>query len=424
MQLASHGARAAARNVSNLNMLSHPPGAARSYHLLRTKPSPLPQTTARKFLNETRVFLGRFFSQLTAPGIGHAPIARPVYGSATPMPTIHSRLSFPTRTLLANRGATRYFPNVPLAPRPCSVTNVGLGTARNFSTGRTVFQSFAENVPVAARAFYQVDLDIKASKERENFKKSLRAPRKPVYSKSKLRPNNKHRAVLQPVSQETSPEIEIDTYFPSSITEVTTCLLIPLAPVPSASLLSDPGGSPPRLPLPELLSMHNSYELHSLKVSSLFSRLDAANVWERGVLCSPYASRSGPEGTCTILKLEFVGWSKQEVRGVIGESGSGWCVLEETRNIAQPDFDAFSDTSSVLSGMSGDDSEYGMSSEAVTQSFVLPTLDLSASFLDLTPTAPSSDVKTDSDVWSDDDGSEGSNEWVSFSSDFLSRLQQ
>lgn len=440
MQLASHGARAAARNVSNLNILSHPPGAVRAYHtppFLQPKASPLPQGAARKILTETRVILGRFFAQLTAPGIGTVPsVSRSAYGGPTSIPSIQSRMSFPVRTKLSRAMESRYFPKVPVAPRPCSVTNVGLGTARNFSSGRTVFQSFAENVPIATRAFYEVDWDIKASKERENFKQSLRAKRKASYGNERLRPR---KEVLRAVSEQSSPEVEIDRYFTSPVSEVTTYLLVPLAPnLSHAPLPADPGGHEPLLPLRDLAFIHDSYDMHSLRVWSLFSRLDASNVWERGVLCSAYAHRAGPEGLCAILKVEFVGWTKEEVRSVIGESGSGWCVLEETTSAAQPEHDAFSDTSSVLSDISGDilsNSEYSVSSDAVTQSLILPTLDFSSSFLDPSRTSASLDhpsstieLKSDSETWSDADTSESwiedNNEWFGFSSDFVSRTQR
>ncbi|KAJ7744661.1 hypothetical protein B0H16DRAFT_1727223 [Mycena metata] len=46
------------------------------------------------------------------------------------------------------------------------MTHVGLGTARNFSSGRPLFQQLADNVPIADRAFYEADWDLDPPKER------------------------------------------------------------------------------------------------------------------------------------------------------------------------------------------------------------------------------------------------------------------
>lgn len=422
MQLASHGARAVARNGSSLNMLSHPPGARNLHTVLQPRPSLLPQSAARRVLTEARTFLGRFFAELTAPGIGTTPsVARSFHGgSASRIPSIQSRLSLPARTMLAKSLEVRHFPRVPTAPRPCTVTNVGLGTARNFSTGRTVFQSFAENVPVALRAFNEVDLDIKASKE--NFKRSMKTGKQKQQhnNKNRLLPKDqKKKKVSQTVAEKASSEAEMEKYFTSSMSSnVTSHLLIPLAPTDYSSPPADPGGGHERLfPLSELASIHNSHELHSLRVSSLFARLDAANVWERGVLCSAYAQSTDLQGTCTILKIEFQGWTKDEVRSVIGESGSGWCVLEETRTAPSEENDMFSDTLSDISedALSGSES---CISDSATQSLILPTLDFSSSFLG-SSTVELATPESDTESWVED-----IDPMLGFSSDFISRGQQ
>jgi len=143
-----------------------------------------------------------------------------------------------------------------------------------------------------------------------------------------------------------------------------------------------------RLPLAALLEIHDSHEVHSLRVSSLFQRLDTADVWSRGAVCSGYASSVGPRGVCTILKIEFVGWSKAAVRGIIGESGTGWCVLEETMGVTGPEipFDDdgdLSDTSSIVSEIGFEDPvpspPAGVTNS--TRSFVFPTLDFSSAFI-------------------------------------------
>lgn len=72
-------------------------------------------------------------------------------------------LSLPARVALSKAGprafGAPYLPRGPTIPRPNAVTNVGLGTARNFSSGRPLFQNLIQNVPVAARSFCELDLD-------------------------------------------------------------------------------------------------------------------------------------------------------------------------------------------------------------------------------------------------------------------------
>jgi len=148
-----------------------------------------------------------------------------------------------------------------------------------------------------------------------------------------------------------------------------------------------------------------------------------------------------------VLKVEFVGWTKAEVRSVIGESGSGWCVLEEVRR-KDSEEDLFSETSSILSGEDegSRDSVVGMDP---ARSFVLPTLDFSSSFLATSSLSPApshslsrtpSDIdlfsyansESDSDSWSDESSSYLSstdsqvdppsiNGWFGFSSEFARR---
>lgn len=261
-------------------------------------------------------------------------------------------------------------------------------------------------------------------------------------------------------SEQPLREAELDQYFAVPATpNVTTCLLIPLAPTPTSHVPLDPFPStnPSLLPLQHLSSIHASHELRTLRVSSLFSRLDMANVWERQVWCSSFSHSGGAEDVCTMLKVEFVGWTKAEVRSVIGESGTGWCHLEEVRTSTEAplglsdidDDDSFSDASSVLSGLAGD-SSYANPMEVINaidpaQSLVLPTLDLSFSSLPaplLADTLSStsfyddsfSDMQSEPDVdpWLDSESSSDdllSGSWVGlpstfgFSSQFVQRAE-
>ena len=273
------------------------------------------------------------------------------------------------------------------------MTQVGLGTARNFSSTRPIFQNLAQNVPVTGRAFWEVDWELKVREERNKMMpKRMKHKQNKSGGKEMMKPKLELIVLpdtpnkAEPVTEE---HAEIDHYFPAPpVPNVVTYLLIPLAPTPTSRLPLHalPPDHRALLSLPDLADLHTSHATHSLRVSSLFARLDAANVWSRGVICSAYshgsAIRDG-EGACTILKIEFVGWTKAEVRGVIGESGTGWCVLEERWPEAEED-----ETSSIFSGTSDEfdgssdvqrvDASNPMLSIDPAQSFVLPTIDFSS----------------------------------------------
>ena len=355
---------------------------------------------------------------MTAPGLKapiHLPDSHPLHTSSLRGNTIQSRLSTAVRYSLKNnalqRQANTFLPRGPgpVPPRLGGVAEVGLGMARNFSTGRPIFQNLAENVPVALRALYEADLDLELMKR--NDSKRLVAPNSVKKTNEKIKPLQQFPERKANAEQTKPAELlgETEHYFSSvTVAPVTTYLLIPLAPT---ALPSRPGPyQEPRLlpPLSYIGSLHESHATHSLRVSTLFTRLDQANVWARGVRCSAYshgrAHRKQPEaneggdpseeGVCTILKVEFVGWSKAEVRSIIGESGTGWCVLEE---VLHEEDEGFTDVETLSPGLS----EGELSNESLalssgvemtdpSESFIIPTLDFSSSF-DSTPSSPSHD---------------------------------
>ncbi|KAJ2965932.1 hypothetical protein NUW54_g13952 [Trametes sanguinea] len=160
MQLASSGVRA----LKGAQGHFFPSGgganaATRAIHIPAYVPRPSPSqasSTAHKVIKQTRTILSRFVAHLTAPGVLRAPgdVAaggpRSFHSPATRMPSIHDRMSYSARTFLAG-GPTPFLPRAPVVPR--SVTQVGLGTARNFSSGRPLFQHLAENVPITLLSF-------------------------------------------------------------------------------------------------------------------------------------------------------------------------------------------------------------------------------------------------------------------------------
>lgn len=282
--------------------------------------------------------------------------------------------SLPVRNAMTPRPFGVYhLPKPPSVQR--SVFQVGLGTARNFHSSRPVFQNLVQNVPVAGRAICEADWKIKVKQEKQKASLAKKSSSKVKKTKEMRKPIEKVQKKVEALEIE-----EFDHYFAApAFAETATYLLIPLAPTPTARNPLPASPSPSLLPISVLLDIHASHELHSLRVSSLFARLDVAQVWTNpGVSCSVYGD---PSGLATILKVEFRGWSRAEVRSVLGEAGTGWCVLEEAH---EDDLDSpsLSGVSTPATGMMEDedfDSFLSSDSEDVdpANSLVIPSLDLS-----------------------------------------------
>lgn len=414
MQLASYGTRALPGRFLARLLPRNPTGTtSRGIHI-----GPLPHTVstgsagvnAQKIVQQTRDVLGRFLAHLTAPGLRAPSSAFPVTarslhtGTRSGIQGIRSNLSLPVRHALS-RGP--FLPHAPMVPR--MVTQVGLGTARNFSSTRPIFQNLAQNVPVAGRAFWEADWE--ALKMRDECRVKMNKEngiKGHQQSKEMIKPTKASFPLFAQVESEASDSVseaasDLEHYFPTvnpPSTGLTTHLLIPLAPTPTSRLPLSPSPLSPTtrreterlLPLTQLASLHTSHSTHGLRVSSLFARLDAANIWDKGVACDAYSSEAHwykpGESVCTILRVSFIGWSAAEVRGVIGESGSGWCELYEARSpLSSASSSASMSDMSSEDGMSEmdafDDAEWAsLHGEEVdpSTSCVLPTLDFSASF--------------------------------------------
>ncbi|KAI1783165.1 hypothetical protein LXA43DRAFT_1047775 [Ganoderma leucocontextum] len=387
-------------------------GGLRSIHIPAfTRPPPNKRTTtAQAVFRHARTTISRFVAHLTTPGTLHSSVhaqpgasgTRAFHRPATRMPTIQDRLSFPARHILSKPLAVPFLPRPPTVPR--HITQVGLGTARNFSTGRPIFQHLIENVPVYARTLNEVDWELRLEEERERLRlekqKARRTSKAAKKARGPLSPA-KLNVVSAPVAKASEPEKdELEHYFPTAaVPEVTTHLLIPLAPTPTSRLplpLNPPPSSSahPLLPFDVIASMHAGHGTHALRVSTVFARLDTARVFdEPGVHCD---ARGDPSGLCTVLEVRFEGWTANKVRGILGEAGTGWCVLEEVwynqEHAEAEEMDAALETLSIgeseashdisLSGLSDMNGSWSMSDHAIdpSRSFVLPTLDFSASF--------------------------------------------
>ncbi|KAF8910989.1 hypothetical protein CPB84DRAFT_1763070 [Gymnopilus junonius] len=427
-----HGGHNGPGGNTSANPSTHWPGALRAYapstpfNFSFNLQSIRPRNPSHKLFSASKNALQRFFTHLTAPGlrlptqlseaygIGARSLHQPLRGSG-----IQSGLSLSTRHALTNnalrRQAHTFLPQVPTFPARCGgVTQVGLGTARNFSSARPIFQNLAQNVPVAGRALYEIDWDIEMRKGQEKMRLGPRKSSKKFRKmKEMMKPTkkvSKQRDSALSEKENVFTEVaagheDIERYFPAPVVApVTTYLLIPLAPTPTSHHPLNPVMSrrEPTLvpPLSDLGSLHASHSTHALRLNALFTRLDQANVWacgnvhysaysqgdayqRRGSKANANNSDQNQEGVCTILKVEFVGWTKAEVRGVIGESGSGWCMLEEVYQDEVPaEEEELSDFDSLSSGSSSANSGLGLEDDQLfdpAQSFIMPSVDLSSS---------------------------------------------
>jgi len=286
-------------------------------------------------------------------------------------PPIQNSFSLPTRFALNRPLSAPHLPRPPMVPR--SVTQVGLGTARNFSSSRHVFQNIIDNVPITTRALWEAEWDLKKAQKDE--KRKMRKMKKENAAAVKVADKLKAKSAL-PLSVITSADSDVDSevspfshYFPTPAPReeaVTTVMEIPL--YPAAERLPLPGPPDPSnfMPLQDIRAIHDTHSLHALRVSTIFKRLDAADVWSRGAECQCYGVPFG--SMVTTLRVTFTGWTREMVLEVIGEAGKGWCSLEEERAQA-----ASPDPEPVVLPLTE-------SLPDSTISFVLPTLDFSSDF--------------------------------------------
>ena len=366
-------------------VVSHGAPQARSIHL-----PPLSRAIGRSgLISQFQTILHKAVLAVSqhVAAVAKAPIL-PNATRLAPRVSIGNTLSPVARHMLS-----RPLGGTPFMPRPIPVQRqmmqVGLGTARTFATTRPIFANLVENVPVAARSLLEADFDLKvasgyrlrvfkAKKENKNTTKSKAKARSPVLAAA--------------AASDSTDKLDVEAlaqYFKAAPeAAVVSFLDIPLAPTPTGRmpLAEHPFTGPPVAPLRALADTHSAHNKHAIRVASLFRRLDAANVWEKGAAMEAFGDRTG---LCTVLRVKFSGWTEDMVRGVIGEGGKGWCTLIETHNEApSPWADEYSLVDDRLS--SGSLSPLPWADEpspmreidfaAVTSSFVMPSMDFSATF--------------------------------------------
>jgi len=412
MAAVSHGARHLRQGIGGVK---HP---ARSIHTPAFIPRPN-QPTAHRIFSETRTFFSRIVSHLIAPGFSSSAVSaqpalfRPAQFSNAQ--NINARFSLPIKQALSRPFSPPRLPKPPVVP--ANVTQVGLGTARAFHSGRPIFQNMVDNVPIATRALWEAEWDVKMKK------KEARRIRRATQIKTV--PKSQEMSKPKPLIPEPRCDAsELDVYFPVEPTPaITTHLLVPLVPTltarPPLSARTDGGGAHPLLPIPDLASIHTSHRLYSLRVSTLFARLDSANVWDDpGVNVDAYAfgpRHDAQEKQCTILRVSFKGWNAGRVRSVLGDSAEEWYSLEETHPNGHPTLvpvpnlrqDVYMNTRSETPSLETDEIDSSRASEAgvddlcdvlssppirasasAQHDLVLPTLDFSSAFSDAVDSLP------------------------------------
>ena len=316
---------------------------------------------------------------------------------ATRVPRIEHNLSLPIRHALSMRMGAARLPRPPAVPR--SIAQVGLGTARNFTTGRPIFQNIADNmhnIPVVTRAFLEADLDMRTKEDRGLALKLKYTRRKSKKRSSCGCASDKvqfHPAATRPTVAVEETVAELDKYFVPQVPDVSTTLLIPLAPTPTTRVpLSHTFAYDrhPLVPFLEFSALRVDTERHASRVRALFEQLDAAQAWDKGAVCETLGGARG----ASVLRVRFAGWSAHAVRGIIGEAATGWCVLEEERAEYEcGDSEREECLSDIGSGGTPDGqgiAELNLNSPIdPAYSFVLPSLDFSASVSPLSINPPS-----------------------------------
>ena len=211
---------------------------------------------------------------------------------------------------------------------------IGLGTARNFSTGRTVFHHVIEkNASIGVRAFLEMD----ASTDLRTVRVSRTRARK---SEQKVKKERKRMSFkpTKPAVVKTKEEEEIAQYFKQEEPAVVTYLQVALAATPSARMpfaASTDGSldSTRLLPLRAVLNTQQLFYAQSEFVSSLFRTMDAHDVWNSPKGRVKVESWGDLSGLCTELRVRFEGWSEEDVRALFAGlltdgAAEGWAIQE------------------------------------------------------------------------------------------------
>ncbi|KAF8744592.1 hypothetical protein RHS02_02258, partial [Rhizoctonia solani] len=321
-------------------------------------------------LDAIRNLPNRFIATFEAPATGRfAEHSRSFHTAHNP--SITQRLSLPARLAINRPLAAPRLPKVAAPPR--GVTQVGLGSARNFSS-RPVFQHLVENVPIALRSTTELNLDPRVRKSKAGLVAGRPSNKKKPHV---ARPKATKPAAVVPEPASVLSDIEADLahYFPIAASSVVTVLNVPLQPSTTRSPLPEPHEDASPLDLASFVPTMSSYQSHRIRVDTLFDRLTRADVWKRGASTAVYDTGSG---VAEVIQVRFDGWSAADVKQVLGHAGEGWCTIEERANLpVERDAAQVEDEWNTLR-----ETIASPDAEGTEVTLVLPTLDFSASYHD------------------------------------------
>ncbi|OJA09930.1 hypothetical protein AZE42_04875 [Rhizopogon vesiculosus] len=291
-----------------------------------TKYSPLALVLLDRFMSQcwyhhSRNIISGFFTHSIAPGlVHHVPAAAPNRSLVHPAhfhstaQSVKASYSLPVRNALYHPLSVPRLPRLP--PIPGHVANVGLGTTRSFHSARPIFQNVVDNVPIATRTLWEAEWEFKARKKEEPRSRKAEKNVTPRKTKEMLKPKQKPIVDATPTEVDSS---ELDHYLPqSSLPQVMTYFQMPLAPAPTARLplsaQSTTGISAlhPLLPISDIAATHRMHRNHLLRMSNLFSCLDAADVYANpGVKVDAYAfgpasaDSHSSDKQCKVFRVTF-----------------------------------------------------------------------------------------------------------------------
>ncbi|GHJ85758.1 hypothetical protein NliqN6_2160 [Naganishia liquefaciens] len=274
---------------------------------------------------------------------------------------------------------------------PAAVSNLGIGSSRNFSShgAGKVFSEINRNVPVGMRALADKlrDLDDDARKKKQRtgqlraqmakggqVNKALKRHEKAMGIRGSRWHSSAARAVARAQREQLSAEF--DEYFPAPLAgkpaaekpnvtittatqeDVTTYLLVPLCPSLAHLVSGDPSTSPlddvPATPglLRHVLPLHAAFDRHiRLRVTPLLLRLQGHGALDLSPelwLADEYRMRDGRmevifapgedgESVPDALRIAFVGRTVDQVRAMMGVRSyeEEWAHLYSVPNVGR-----------------------------------------------------------------------------------------
>lgn len=306
-----------------------------------------------------------------------------------------SSRSGPSKTSVANNPlvASRLRPSINSSLRgPSVVSNLGIGSSRNFSShgAGKVFSEINRNVPVGMRALADKlrELDDDARRKKQSaghlraqiakggqVGKALKRHEKAMGIRGSRWSASASRAIARAQKQQLSAEF--NEYFPapsavkiaqeSTVTaetseamdgNVTTYLLVPLCPSLAHLVSGDPSSSPhdeiPATPslLRQVLPMHVAFDRHiRLRVTPLLLRLQGHGVLDMSPevwLADEHRTRDGRmevifapgedgESVPDALRITFEGRTVDQVRAMmgLGSHDEEWAHLYSVPNVGR-----------------------------------------------------------------------------------------